>query len=237
MTFETGRYQDQLLTTHEQLNVLREYNQRYWRGHFSEAELAAVDATSEYPDLDNMPVIHAEFGSAWDTLSAWRAVYMSDQMTHWNTLPDFRRDFDTFVRQHEQTAHYEPGLHIVHMDLTQDQSTHHDMGEVYADVADNPDLLLAHSEALALVGLHRAFRESAGGFAREKTPYLPGFQARNVFAPAAYAGDWDWALRFDHGRSHEGWGLRMFPTKGRRGIDGAVLFVRGDVESGENDEI
>jgi hypothetical protein len=236
MTFETARYKDQLLTTRQQLDVLREYNQRCWMGHFSEAELAAIDVSSELPELDNVPVLHAEFGSAWDTLDAWRKVYMSDQTTHFNTLPDSRRDFNEFVRPHERTARYEPGLHIVHMDLTRDQDTYHDMKEVYADVAEKPGLRLAHSEALALVGLHRVFRESAGGYARRKTPYLPGYQARNVFVPDVQAGDWDWVPRFDHGRSQEGWGLRMFPIKGDRNIDGAVLFVRGNTGSDDGNK-
>lgn len=229
MAFETINYRDQLLTTREQLNVIRDYNLRYWTGHFSKADIAALDVTDDPPEPDNMPVIHAEFGSAWDTLSAWRNVYISSETTHWNTVPNGNRDFNGAIRQHKQTAHYEPGLRIVHMDLTQDERTYHDMNEVYAAATETPGLLLAHSEALALVGLHRIFRESADGYARRNTPYLPGYQARNVFVPDARAGDWDWVARFDHGRSDEGWGLRMFPTKGNVSISGAVLFVNENV--------
>jgi hypothetical protein len=227
MSIEVASYRDQLLTTRQQLDVLREYNRRYWAGHFSAAELAALEVSDEFPTLDNLPVVHAEFGSAWDTIDAWKNVYLDSEITHWNTLPSTRRDFDSFIRQHAQTAHYKPGLRIVHMDLTRDGDRYRSMRELYAAAEETPDMLLAHSEGLALVGLHRAFRESAEGYARRHTPYLPGYQARNVFVSEAWAGDWDWAARFDYGRPHQGWGLRVFPTAGDRSIQGSLLLVRG----------
>jgi len=226
MSFESA-YQNQLISTSEQLEVLRDYNQRCWQGHFSQEELAALDVSYERPSPDNVAVIHAEFGSSWDTFNAWRRVYMSHQITHWNTMPDSRRSFEGAVRQHQQTAQYEPGLHIVHMDLTQDHDTYRTMNDVYAAAEETPGMLLAHAEGLALVGLHRALRDSADSYARAKTPYLPGYQARNVFVPEARAGDYDWTVRFDHGHLDEGWGLRVFPTKGDPGIGGAVLLVHG----------
>lgn len=228
MTSEIPNYQSQLLSTREQLNVLREYNQRYWEDHFKEPELAALDVNYHAQTLDNVAVIHAEFGSIWETLCAWSSVYMSGRTTHFNTVPSDRKSFNKSVRLHEQTARYTPGLHIVHMDLTRDQDTYRTMDEAYAAAEETPGLLLAHGEALALVGLHRALRESPDGYARAKTPYLPGYQAKNVFVPEAWAGDWDWVARFDQGRPQEGWGLRTFPTQGSVNISGAVLFVHGD---------
>jgi hypothetical protein len=229
MAFETVNYQDQLLTTREQLDVLRGYNQRYWNNHFKGTELTSLNVTDEYPELDNVPIIHAEFGSAWETFIAWRGVFISSDITHWNTFAfHTKEDFNKYVQTHEQTARYEPGLHIVHMDLTQDESTYRSMNEVYAHTEETPNVLLACSEGLALVGLHRALREPENGYAREKTPYLPGYQVRDIFVPEARAGGLDWVVRFEPGRPNEDWGLRVFPTKENPSIDGAILFVHGD---------
>jgi hypothetical protein len=229
MAFETVNYRDQLLTTREQLNVLRGYNQRHWGNRFNETEMLALNVTDERTELDNVPVIHAEFGSAWETFIAWTGIYMSRDTTHWNTLtPNTKKDFDHYIEPHEQTARYEPGLQIVHMDLTQDERTYHTMNEVYAHAEETPDVLLAHSEGLALVGLHRALRKPENGYAREKTPYLPGYQTRDVFVPEARAGDLDWVVRLEPGRSDEDWRLRVFPTKENPPIDGAILFVHGN---------
>jgi len=228
---ETLHYQDQLLSTAEQLDVLRQYNQTHWEGHFSEDELKALDVSYEYPDPTNMPVIHAEFESTWHTYDAWSRVYINSEISHLNTLPGSQRDFDSYVQLHDQTVQYEPGLHIVRMDLTRNRDTYRTMPEAYKDVEETPGLFLAHGEVLSLVGLHRALRK-AGSYVQRETPYIPGYQARNVFVPDAYAKNWDWTVRFnDH--VNGGLGLNVLPTKGTATINGAVPLVHGNPEKSE----
>lgn len=114
MPINTAPFEGQLLPTWEQLEVLAEYNERYWEGRFSKAELDAVPVDDEPQTFDNARVVHPDFGSMTDTVGAWRKVFMSYRETHWNTIVD-ARDFVKYIRPHEQTAQYEPGLHVVHI--------------------------------------------------------------------------------------------------------------------------
>lgn len=114
------------------------------------------------------------------------------------------------------------------LDLTQNGEEYPTIRDAQAAAEQTPGMLLAHSEGLALIGLHQALRKP-GGFAYENLPYLPGYDTRNMYAGGAQATDWNWGTaRMDHGSEREGWGIRIFPASGRVSVRSAVLLVHGN---------
>ncbi|HKR81858.1 MAG TPA: hypothetical protein VJR27_02565 [Candidatus Saccharimonadales bacterium] len=220
MSIETAPFQNQLLTTRQQLEVLREYNQ-IWGTPFDEAQFQAVAVTDRSQTLEDMHVLHVEFEDQVDTIAHWKTIYMNSRWSwaHWNSLPPIK-ELGEFIGLHDNTVKYEPGIHVVRLDLTQGQYDFTNIKDVH-HVAAESGTFLAHSEVLSLVGIHKAFR-AWEGYAQKHTPYLPGYAVRNMFKPNSQ--DWNWTMRFDSsGYAEHEWGLRAFPSS--ESLWGAVPLV------------
>src|SRR6266540_2062279 len=224
MAIDPERYQDQLLTTEAQLDVLREYNDRCWQGEIGESQFATIEVDNQPQKLEDARVVHAEFGDTIGTIDHWRRAYMATRWgeVHWNALPDTKILGD-YLRLHEDghghIATYQPGLHIVRMDLTKDHGSFDSRDEhgsiqqtrsmdgIRDKVRETP-MLLAQSEVLSLVGLHRAFRLDSG-YARDNNPYLSGYEMR----AHERRSDYNLVPAFSGGHEEDTSGLRVLPVR------------------------
>jgi hypothetical protein len=230
------RFERELLTTEAQLEVLRDLNDRCWGGELDEAQFQAIDVDDQPQTLDNARVIHAEFADPIDTIDHWRRVYMNTGWgeRHWNSLPrtkylgEYLRPLDP---SKGRIATYAPGIHLVHMDLTKSHTSFdydaernfrpvRDLDEVRAQVSGIP-MLLAHSEVLSLVGLHKAFRGD-DGYATGASPHLSGYEMKNVYAGRPGEA-YDWVPVMDSSGKEGEIGLRCRPAKDN--LYGAIPLV------------
>jgi|GEM_PF-3556508 len=233
------QFESELLTTEAQLDLLRDYNERYWGGELAESQFQATPVDDQPQTLDNVHVLHAEFANPIDTIDHWRKVYMNAHWgrgeVHWNSLPPTKylgEQLRLLDPAKGPIATYTPGIHLVRMDLTKDNASFdgrdehgtfrqvRDLDEVRKEV-DRTSMLLAHSEVLSVVGLHKAFQAN-GGYASEHGPYLSGYEMKNIFVGRP-GPEYDWVPVMGSSGREDQMGLRCRPAKGN--LFGAIPLV------------
>lgn len=210
------QYNAQLIDLWQQEDHLRAYNARYWGEHFTEADFQQLDLRFRgAQSLDRVATIHAEFETPLETLRQWRAVYFQDMsgLAHWNSLYlESHREAETF-RLHESARRYEPGLHVVEVDMTYGR-TEQGSVEALRRAAIAAGDIPAQSEVISLIGLQQALRVNHGNLSSyiiAAEPYAPGYEFRNPYGRSDHTdANWDWVPRYDYGQGNVG--LRIFPA-------------------------
>lgn len=219
MSIATEQYEDQLLTTEQQLEELRQID-REWGGIIGEVALGAVAVDDRPQELDNVRVLHVEFDSLGETFARWRnlALYAHYGFAHWNSMLVRPQDINETTSLREGTVHYEPGIHEVALDLTHNRDDFETLEDAFSAV-EQSDYRLAHSEVLSLVGLHRAAFLRRDGFAWRELPYLPGYVFYDSYR------EMETVLQFDTGGREGYMGIR--PDRVAKDfVWGAVPLVR-----------
>ncbi len=79
---DVEHYSRLLLSLDEQLALLRQYNTTYWDSRLTENELTqafSLEETSRQQRIDDLTVLHVEFGSLRETLEMWWRVIAGEQ--------------------------------------------------------------------------------------------------------------------------------------------------------------
>jgi hypothetical protein len=202
---------DHLLSTADQLTLIRFYNEDSW-GKLTNEQLDNVPVDDEpQQDLSNLRVLHVDFGSTEDTISAWRSAYMPSMagLAHWNSY--HRSDGVPTLR--ENTHQYTAGIHEVRLDLT----AHNDASpiiDIWQRTAEQGQVL-AHAEVLSAMGVHRYLLEPRGR--KVLLPVLGGYtlRLRGRETPQTLQTDTDYRR----------WGLRYYSATANRSADPVPIVL------------
>ncbi len=168
-------YASLLLSLREQLARLRAYNPQFWGGQLTEAQLDAVDTTSDHTQsVEDLEVLYVDFGSPEANLELWWRVLAGTQPDshRWSTLVSGQMN----LRLAGCARQYEPGIHKIRINLVAhwEPVSGRSVNQVRVLAKTNGETL-AHAEALAAYGLHdRLLREQDGDMFPHTT--LAGWQ-------------------------------------------------------------
>ena len=172
------RYVPMLLSLDEQQELLVRYNREYWGSRFTYEQLheLSVDTTRDHvQSVDDLEILHVEFGSIEETVEMWWKVFVGEQPDSWR-WDGLKLDTE-HIRFSPNTTKYEPGVHRVRINLVahwepEDGRT---VDEVRKQASDTHEIL-AHSEVLSAYGLHSALLREQDG---DNLPYadMAGYEA------------------------------------------------------------
>lgn len=160
-------YNHLILSLDQQLELLRIYNAQYWNNRITEEQFAAVStASNQIQSLDNLKVLHVEFGSVARTFKAWYRI-ITDSASDREGL--FRPD-EKHLRYSAETSQYKPDIHLVNMNMLSywNPNISRSVKEVRGWTKDKKRVL-AHSEILSFCGMHGDLLEKMDG---ENLPYI-----------------------------------------------------------------
>lgn len=216
------QYHADLLPLTEQIAALRRINEYYWQNYFSEEQIAAIPAYDTAQRLLTATSLHVEFDSPAQTLLMWRNAYFRGHwgMAHWNMIAVSDKDGGKdFLRLHESTKRYEPGIHIIEADLTYRFNDNANIDTVRSKAIEAGHYL-AHGELLSIVGLHKGLRTpqgERGSYVWAYNPYLGGYENNDPwYAEQSPQMAWRWVPRFDTGFNPGEMGLRVFTASASR---------------------
>jgi hypothetical protein len=166
-------YGNHLLSLDEQLVRIRDYNALYWDGRFSDEELLAISTESSHTQgIDDLEILHVEFGSLAETIEMWWKVFVGEQPAYWR-WDEFKPD-PKHLRLNRNTRSYKPGIHRVRIDLVAHWQP--DTGRTLEEVrqrAKGRDEVLAQTEVMSAYGIHSELLREQDG---KNLPYsdIPG---------------------------------------------------------------
>ena len=197
MTTALDRNTSKLRSVADQLELLRRYNVQYWNGYLTKEQLNAVIAPGDHEQrIDDLAILHVQFGSLEQTVEMWWRVYVGEQPQSWR-WPELRVDAEHLRLLDSNVATYEPGIHPVRIDLVAHWEPK--SGRTLEDVrtqAKQSGEILAQLEVMSAYGLHSALLHEQDG---ESLPY-PDLAGTDVSIPGS---SWPRALYvcwdpFDH---------------------------------------
>ena len=158
------RYGPLLLSLDEQLARLREYNQKYWDNHFTQAQLADVETSFDFIQrVDDLAVFHVQFDSLEETVDMWWRVFVGEQIGYWCS-PELKVDAEHLRLLASDVLEYKPGIHLIMINLVAHWEP--EIGRTLEDVregAKSGGKTLAQLEIFSAYGLHpELFREQDG---------------------------------------------------------------------------
>ncbi len=172
------RYSGMLVSPFDWLARLREYSTKYWNNRFTDEDFAKAEAQLAFvPDdhvqgVDNIFGFHVQFASLEETFEMWYKVYQGELPDAWR-WPELKVDAE-HLRLHELARSYEPGIHLVNIDLVAHWEP--EDGRTLIEVreqAKGTGEILAQLEVISIYGvLTQLFMEQDG----ENLPYsdMPG---------------------------------------------------------------
>jgi len=176
------RFTPNLLNLETQLNLLSEFNSRFWNNQLSEEqfevfeeEVARLDsADAHQQSVDDLEILYVDFGSPEQNVEMWWKVIAGTQPNAWRW--DSLQTDAEHLRLAGCAKQYEPGIHRVRLNLVAhwDPQAGRSVDQV-RDQAARQGKTLAHAEVLAAYGLHGQLLRQMDG---QNLPYadLAGYE-------------------------------------------------------------
>lgn len=182
-----GNYSGLLLPLDKQLELLREYNEKYWGGVITEEMFAVVDTESDHVQrVEDLEILFVQFGSDMETFENWVAVYRGEQENSWRG-GSLNKGYD-ICQLSANTRHYSVGIHCIHINLAAhwDPKNGRSVDDVRARAKDSV-VNLAHGEVFATYALHTELLQKTDGI------NLPYFDAAGYEVKPAGDSEWRYA--------------------------------------------
>lgn len=114
-------FASKVMSASDWMAVLRRYNTLYWDNRFTDEDFATAEAQLSEIGEDHTQSVrglfgfHVVFGSVKETVEMWMRVFKGElpNAELWDTLQFDEKHF----RLHETALTYEPGIHLVHVNL------------------------------------------------------------------------------------------------------------------------
>ncbi|MBI2797906.1 hypothetical protein HYX70_01230 [Candidatus Saccharibacteria bacterium] len=164
------RYNAQLLTIHEQMALLREYNAGYWNYALSDEDFERVfseDDLEHAQQIDDLLLLYVDLGSPDATFETWWRVIRVD---HDNTRAERMCADADHLRLNSSACNYERGIHLVHIDLLANWEP--SKGRMVGNICQRSEKKsrnLAHAEVLAAYAYHPKLLQQQDG---KRLPYV-----------------------------------------------------------------
>ncbi len=179
-----GQYVHLLFPLDRQLELLKEYNKKYWGGAITEDMFATVNTESDHVQrVRDLEILYVQFGSDMETFENWVAVWRGENPNFYRG--DSLNDGYEICRLPKNARPYSVGIHRIRIDLAAhwDPRKSRSVDDVWEEVEGTTEQL-AHGEVYAAYALHTELLRKTDGV------NLPYFDAAGYKIKAA--GDSEW---------------------------------------------